>query len=547
MTKPRVGRPPDLDEILRRKAAYDNIGTQEATAEKLGISRRSLRRSLERYDQYVAEGIIAPKPLFTGKINAMKREVLDLPAKGKVRHILLTCIQNNTPLHDTVWANLLALKEHYGAELFISTFTYNKNAFSKWSQKMGAHGGHEAEDIWFDSRAMEYVVDRSIEIAPGLVWCGEQQISPTAERPLSGFESYTGRKSGIFPHTKFAMESVASGKFEPTKLNYTTGTVTQRNYTATKAGRKAEFHHGYGALIASVDHEGRWFVRQLNADNSGVICDLDLMAADGIVTTGHAVEAITWGDIHGDHLSHQMRELCWGDGGILDTLRPRVQFFHDTLDFRARNHHDRDNALLEFEKYLAGKDDVEAELARSKEFLDFSQREWCESVVVDSNHDNALGRWLDEADYRSDPANALFFLEAQLRRYQSVKDREVDFHLVEWAMRRAGCSDQIVFLREDESYIIAPNTGGIEGGMHGHLGPNGSRGTPTGLKKMGRKANIGDKHSAGIYDGLYVAGVLGDLDQGYNSGPSSWSHSNIITYANGKRAIQTIWDGKGWV
>jgi len=504
MTKPTPGRQPDLDEILRRKAAYDNIGTQEATAEQLGISRRSLRRSLEKYDLYVAEGVIAPKPLFSGRINAMGRDVLPVPAKGQVRHMILTCIQNNTPLHDGVWQNLLALRDHYSAELFISTFTYNKNAFSKWSQKMSTNGGQSSEDIWFDSRALEYLVDKSVEIAPGLVW------------------------------------------YEPTKINYTTGTVTQRNYTATKAGRKAEFHHGYGAVLVSVDSEGRWFVRQLNADSSGVICDLDLMAADGIVTTGHAVEAITWGDIHGDHLSHQMRELCWGQNGILETLRPRVQFFHDTLDFRARNHHDRDNALLEFEKHLDGKDDVEDELSRSKGFLDDSYREWCESVVVDSNHDNALGRWLDEADYRTDPTNAMFFLEAQLRRYQSVKNREHDFHLVEWAMRRAGCSDQIVFLREDESYIIAPNSGGIEGGMHGHLGPNGSRGTPTGLKKMGRKANIGDKHSAGIYDGLYVAGVLGDLDQGYNSGPSSWSHSNIITYANGKRAIQTIWDGKGW-
>jgi hypothetical protein len=61
---------------------------------------------------------------------------------------------------------------------------------------------------------------------------------------------------------------------------------------------------------------------------------------------------------------------------------------------------------------------------------------------------------------------------------------------------------------------------------------------------MGRKANIGDKHSAGIYDGLYVAGIMGALDQGYNSGPGSWSQSNILTYPNGKRAIQTIYDGK---
>ena len=36
---------------------------------------------------------------------------------------------------------------------------------------------------------------------------------------------------------------------EATKFNYSTGTVTQRNYIAKKEGLKAEFHHQYGALI----------------------------------------------------------------------------------------------------------------------------------------------------------------------------------------------------------------------------------------------------------------------------------------------------------
>ena len=79
--------------------------------------------------------------------------------------------------------------------------------------------------------------------------------------------------------------------------------------------------------------------------------------------------------------------------------------------------------------------------------------------------------------------------------------------------------------------------------MHGDEGPNGTKGTPEGLKRVGRRSNIADKHSPGIYEGLYIAGILGDLDQGYNTGPSSWSHANIITYPNGKRCISTIWNG----
>ena len=33
---------------------------------------------------------------------------------------------------------------------------------------------------------------------------------------------------------------------------------------------------------------------------------------------------------------------------------------------------------------------------------------------------------------------------------------------------------------------------------------------------------------------------------GYNKGLSSWSHSLIVTYANAKRAILTIREGRAW-
>jgi hypothetical protein len=62
------------------------------------------------------------------------------------------------------------------------------------------------------------------------------------------------------------MKSVASVKSDPTKFNWTTGTVTLRNYIQKKAGQKAEFHHCYGALLVEVDSTGAWGVRQLLAD-----------------------------------------------------------------------------------------------------------------------------------------------------------------------------------------------------------------------------------------------------------------------------------------
>jgi hypothetical protein len=98
----------------------------------------------------------------------------------------------------------------------------------------------------------------------------------------------------------------------------------------------------------------------------------------------------------------------------------------------------------------------------------------------------------------------------------------------------------VLFLREDESFRLFD----IEFGIHGHLGANGARGSLNTFRKMGPKANVGHAHSAAILDGIYQAGVSGNLDMGYNRGLSSWSHSHIVTYANGKRAIITMSDGE---
>jgi hypothetical protein len=61
---------------------------------------------------------------------------------------------------------------------------------------------------------------------------------------------------------------------------------------------------------------------------------------------------------------------------------------------------------------------------------------------------------------------------------------------------------------------------------------------------LGARHNVGHSHTAAIKDGVYYAGVIGRLNMGYNQGGSSWSHSNIVTYKNGKRAIVTISNNK---
>ena len=532
-------RPKGIDPEQVAELYYRNGGNMRATARALECDPSTVKWHLTKLG-------LLNKPITGGTSKGVQTEVRKIPTSGVKRYIL-TSAQNNTQLFEPAYNNIRALVKHYGAEFLCASYSYNPNAYGKLSVKHGTALAHQ-KDEWHDERIAPLLKesDKQIELAPGLVWCGEMNIIPTAERPLRGLESYSGMNSAVFPHAKLAMQSIPSGKFEQTKFNYTTGTITKRNYIQKKSGLKAEHHHCYGAVLVEVDTEGDWFVRQLNADQHGVIYDLGLKAENGVVTSGNKLEAINWGDIHLARLNKGVYKLNWdGENSMIDTLEPTYQFYHDLIDFHARNHHNRGNCHVNFERHITQEDNVEEELRMAANFLQDTRRTNCSSVVVNSNHDNALEKWLRETDYRSDPKNALFFLKAQLQQYQAIAGKNSDFQVLEWSLRDLGCPQDILFLREDESFIICPNrSGGIESGMHGHLGPNGSRGSPAGLAKTTRRANTGHTHSAGIHDGLYTAAASADLDLKYNRGPSSWSHSHIFTYKNGKRTIITIRNNK---
>ena len=468
----------------------------------------------------------------------------------KIKRYILTAAQNNTKVDRMVWGNLLAMAKHYSARLMVGTYTYNKTTIGaqgakrKTSKEQGTH----AE--WWDAVIEPYIADQRETLAPGLEWCGEMQILPTAADPLSGMQGYTGRRSSIFPHSKITMASVPSGMNELTKLMYTTGTVTEANYIQKKAGLKAQFHHSLGGLIVEVDEKGGWWVRQLSADKTGAIHDLGVMVqGSGRVSCDTRMEGIVWGDIHVASIDPIVRQACWEEGGMLDVLRPKHQFFHDLFDNRVGQNHSIKKGMHHdiFATRMAGHWKVEDEIADVGKFLNAAYRSWCKSVVVYSNHDHMLKEWLGLTSHKKDPMNAEFYLEAELFMHRRIRALPTtDPQLLAWAVKHfSPLNCGVHFLFEDESFILCPDAnGGIECGMHGHRGPNGSRGSLRNVARMGRKSVIGHSHTAGIFEGCYQVGLSGLMKQGYNKGPSSWTHTHCVIYENGKRSLVTIHDGK---
>ena len=521
-------------------------GTYRKAAASLGLAASTFQNRYQKATRHAREPEAEEaKPAFGGSLHVAGRERRQLPSAGETRVYILTSAQNNTALHEECWRNLMALAAHDGAEIIVGAFTYAVASRAASGQKRKTSKEAQTSYEAWDERLEPHFVDRRVEIAPGLVWCGELQILPTANDPIGGMESYTGQASCIIPHVKFAVTCVPTSKMKRTKFIYTTGCVTLRNYIQKKAGQKAEFHHGYGALIVEVDSDGSWFARQLNADSDGVIYDLDRKVQCGSVTSGHRPEAIVWGDIHVRQLEAAIAKLQWGNGGILERLRPNCQILHDLIDFRAQNHHDRGDAWKVFMKRTLDKTSVDDELREAAGFLWGASRVDCKTIIVRSNHDEALVRWLKEADFRDDPENAILLLEASLFQYRQISSN-APVDIIQWALERYGFPfPGVRFLRRDEEFIVCPDAnGGIELGMHGDKGANGARGSLAGFAKAGIKCIVGHSHYAGLKDGAMQVGVSASLDQDYNEGQSSWSHTHAIVYPNGKRTLFTVHDGR---
>jgi len=482
--------------------------------------------------------------------------------KRGVRRFILTSAQDGTAPHEEFLSNLEAYRtwlQQYGScEILIGPFTYGKGLFEDHATK--------SKQVHYHERIKPYLVFDRIRIADKIDFCGEMNTLPTASTPLSGFATYTQNRWGVFPHAKVQLASIPRMHHEPPKQIMTTGAVTKPNYIPKKAGIKAAFHHVFGAVLVEVDRDGDFFCRHLIADSDGTFYDLDRKVEGAKVSAGHRLTVLTPGDIHIAGTDPEVMRAVFGiyptdtsrfgiqrkwktDGvgtSLLTTLRPEHVFCHDTLDFRARNHHDINNPHKRFELWVTGSDSVGGEVEEVAMFCSHLPKLYPETefYTVDSNHDQALDTWLKFGDYRFDPVNAIFFLRNQLARYESMQRQDDGFSIFQHAVSSFpnwDCS-RIHFLREDRDPI---EIGGVQHSYHGHRGPNGRRGSVASLAQVCAKLTIGHVHSPAVLDGLCAAGMSCLNDQGYNKGPSSWSPTLTAQYASGKRTLITL-VGEKW-
>lgn len=482
-------------------------------------------------------GVYNPATKTTRPIGVQPAQVVskNIQTPSKARYVI-TCAQNATPVFKTGLNALRLYCQWNSAELIVVPIRYH-NPTSTWTQ------GDEKQD-WWASEIQNDLMDKRVELNSNLVLLADIRIQPTAVRPTSGMETFCGGQSTIIGHPKLETVTIPTPQHHLAKIIHTTGAITVDNYSDSKAGKKGEHHHTFGALVVEVDGD-RFHIRQLNLDDDGSFYDLDCLYSEGGVTRGIPVAGLVLGDLHERFVDPNVVKATFtSKNSMLNILNPEAVVYHDVMDFHSRNHHHRHKPFSNLAKQMSQRSSVEDEIDECAAFVDRHAREGQRIIFAASNHPDALLRWVEDTDWKDDPENAVFYLKTALAIAMSVSMSGSGASYIDpfvyWMQQKLKTIQQCVFPGRDESVMIA----GIECGMHGDKGPNGSRGSIKGFGRIGVKSVIGHSHTAGVMDGVYQTGTSSNLKLEYNSGPSSWSHTHCCIYPNGKRTLLWIIDGK---
>lgn len=468
--------------------------------------RRSISSYLER--KGVTDNVVKDSDLFK---DAQKKQ-LD---RTKKRFIVSWC-QSETKIHDKFLTNIEAYAKHIDADISIIAGRYKNPTSLKKSE--AAKNKEEKTDKSWDARVVPYLDANRHKIHKYLCILSDLKIQPTASTPLSGINGLTGLESCIVGHPRVHLKSLPVLDGYPNKLLLTTGAVSVENYTDTKSGKKGEFHHTLGFVVVELDGTN-FHVRQVTADDDGSFYDLALFVDNGDVITHGGAEIVVFGDLH---IGETNEEVLDASFKMADRLKCNDIILHDVFNGHSISHHERSQPFQLLKRENDGSDNLYLELTNIAEF--FRKHNDFNFIVVRSNHDEFLDRWLSSNDWRNN-TNKMAYLEFAYHLAANPNCKGVIPLFLEMKeVTNAYC------LGIDESYRVLD----IELGIHGHIGANGSRGGAIQYSQMNTKTVTGHSHSPIRLDGHSSVGTLTHLRVGYNTGPSSWLNTNVVIYPNGK-------------
>lgn len=344
-----------------------------------------------------------------------------------------------------------------------------------------------------------------------------------------------GQRCGsyIFASPKQQLDMVATSNSALPHAVMSTGACTIADYHSERYFSKrtaaiAEHDHVLGAIVVEVENDKVFHFRQVQCDADGCFPDNGTLYCQG-EHEAYAPAAIIGGDLHdGESDEEALNAFVYGDQSVTRVTKVRRLVVHDGFNGKSISHHEINNAVQRARHAAHNLLSLEAELRHYAATLNRFGEIYDEIVLVASNHDEFLHRYLADARYVEDAPNHRLSLDLAAAYIDGKNPLQV-------AMERFGLKDpeKFIWLKRDEDFKIA----GIELGAHGDKGSNGARGSLQAMEAAYGSSVSGHAHTPKILRNAWQVGTWSKLKLDYNVGASSWLHTACLVYPNGCRQL----------
>jgi hypothetical protein len=349
-------------------------------------------------------------------------------------------------------------------------------------------------------------------------------------RTLTGLERFCVKNaSTIVAAPKQFMKCVPVQKTKPARVIMSTGAITNPYYNSERYYQKrtdyiAHEDHQIGGIIVEIENDTIFHFRQVTANREdGSFYDLSKKyTKTGVIAS--FPEAFVMGDLHSRRKDENVFKT-WID--CIETLKPKTIVLHDVFEAISISHHNEDKNITKAIYAKEGLLDLENEIKVLVNDLNLLASKAKEIVIVKSNHDEHLDRYLNEGRYIKEPYNYKFanlLASAMLDKKDALK----------YACEISGLkASNIRWLERKEDYYVAET----QLGCHGDLGANGGKGGISSIENAFPNAVTAHSHTPCVWRSVYVVGTTSKMDMGYNVGLSSWMNTSCIVHRTGARQL----------
>jgi hypothetical protein len=434
------------------------------------------------------------------------------------KRFIFTWGQNNTPVHPNFLRNLEIYAKFINASLHVILGRY-KNPTSIFEE--------EEKEFWAEE-IIKYADANRHDIHKYLSVMGDIKIHPTAVNPMSSMEGLSGINSCIFGAPKVQLETIPVIEGCKPKIMATTGAVTLANYTDSKSGKKGEFHHTLGCIVVEIEDDETVIIRSVTADDeTGNFTDLFFKIENGEISNVEKIEAAVLGDLH---YGHHDQAVINSTLKFFDRIAPKNIILHDVFDGNSISHHEMKNPFIQYGKEIHGTNDLGKEVKIMMDGLSCFEK-FEKVVIVRSNHDDFLDRWLQNEDWKKQPTfkNSPLYMKYSAMLLEQYASASGDVIGVIPALINERFPNFITLGRNSTFKVK-----NWELGQHGDVGSNGSKGSLQQFRRLNTKIVVGHYHAPGRKDGALAVGTSTHLRVGYNKGASGWLQSHVLIHEDGK-------------